>query len=316
MKTIHCPGWLPILIASSLILQSGCGKRHPAPTARITISGAWALYPMVVKWSEEYRKEHPQVQIDISAGGAGKGMTDALSGTADLGMISREINPSEVQKGAWSVAVVKDAVIPTFNTANPATATLIKRGLKKEEFVAIFIQGTVIDWKFTGGPSVPLHVYTRSDACGAAETWAKYLGGKQDDLKGTAVYGDPGVAEAVRRDELGIGFNNLNFAYDLKSGQPLTGIRALPIDINNNGCLDPEEDFYGTHKTMMKAIAEGRYPAPPARDLYLVHHNKPAAGPVTDFINWVLTKGQTFVPDAGYITLPAETLEIEQQKLK
>jgi len=71
-------------------------------------------------------------------------------------------------------------------------------------------------------------VYTRSDACGAAETWAKYFGAKQEELKGTAVYGDPGVAEAVRKDLLGLGFNNLNFAYDLKSGKPVAGILALP----------------------------------------------------------------------------------------
>ena len=30
-----------------------------------------------------------------------------------------------------------------------------------------------------------LHVYTRSDACGAAETWAVFLGKKQEDLLGS-----------------------------------------------------------------------------------------------------------------------------------
>jgi phosphate transport system substrate-binding protein len=124
------------------------------------------------------------------------------------------------------------------------------------------------------------------------------------------------VAEAVRRDVQGIGFNNLNFAYDLKSGKPLDGIRPLPIDINANGNLDPAEDFYGTHQSMMKAIAEGRYPAPPARDLYLVHHAKPMAGPVTDFLNWIMAEGQAFVPEAGYINLPADKLEDELKKLK
>ena len=70
-----------------------------------------------------------------------------------------------------------------------------------------------------------ISVYTRSDSCGAAETWAQYLGKKnQEDLKGVGVYGDPGLAEAVRKDLLGIGYNNLGFAYDFKAGLPLEGL--------------------------------------------------------------------------------------------
>ena len=56
---------------------------------RLSFSGAFALYPMAVKWSEEFKKVHPDVKIDISAGGAGKGMTDVLNNMVDIGMVSR-----------------------------------------------------------------------------------------------------------------------------------------------------------------------------------------------------------------------------------
>ena len=46
----------------------------------ITVSGAFALYPMMVAWAEEYQNIHPGVRIDVSAGGAGKGMADTLGG--------------------------------------------------------------------------------------------------------------------------------------------------------------------------------------------------------------------------------------------
>ena len=53
--------------------KGGC---DPAATVAIEgsirISGPWALYPMVVKWAEEFKRIHPKVRIDISAGGAGK----------------------------------------------------------------------------------------------------------------------------------------------------------------------------------------------------------------------------------------------------
>ena len=51
----------------------------------ISISGAFALYPMAVKWADEFKKLHPKVTFNVSAGGAGKGITDALSGLVDIG---------------------------------------------------------------------------------------------------------------------------------------------------------------------------------------------------------------------------------------
>ena len=43
---------------------------------QISLSGAFALYPLAVKWAEEFKKLHPGVKIDVSGGGAGKGITD------------------------------------------------------------------------------------------------------------------------------------------------------------------------------------------------------------------------------------------------
>ena len=117
-----------------IVAAGGCGKKPQAgPSASqlqgsISLSGAWALYPMVVKWSEEFRKLHPQVQIDIAAGGAGKGMADCLSDAVDLGMISREIHPAEIERGAFPLAVTKDAVVPTVNRNHPAIARIVGQG--------------------------------------------------------------------------------------------------------------------------------------------------------------------------------------------
>ena len=53
---------------------------------RIAVSGAWALYPMMVRWGEEYHDRYPEVEFDISAGGAGKRRpTPAGPGLAGIG---------------------------------------------------------------------------------------------------------------------------------------------------------------------------------------------------------------------------------------
>lgn len=284
------------------------GVKEPEGTIRV--SGAFALYPMMITWGEEYKKLHPKVNFDISAGGAGKGMTDALGGLVDIGMVSRKITNSEEEKGAYWIAVTKDAVVPAVNKNNPVLGLLKTNGLKKEIYEKIYINQTIKTWGQALGTDATdkINVYTRSDACGAAETWAAYLGKyKQENLKGVGVDGDPGLAEAVRQDKLGIGYNNINFAYDPNTRKPVEGIEIIPLDLNSNGKIDPEENFYGTLDELVDAIGNDKFPSPPARDLNLVTKGKPS-GIVQDFIKWTLTDGQKYIPESGYIILPKEKI--------
>ena len=243
----------------------------------ISISGAFALYPLAVKWSEEFQKMHPGVRIDLSAGGAGKGMTDVLADVVDLGMVSREVYDAELQKGAVPFATAKDAVVITINADNPFAGELMKKGISKETATKIWITGENVAWGQVLGTNdaTPVHVYTRSDACGAAETFALWMGHKQEDLRGTAVFGDPGLASAVQADKLAVGLNNIGYAYDEKSRKPNPGLLVVPIDRDNDGVISSDEYFYDTKDDFIAAVSENKYPSPPARDLYLVSHGVP-----------------------------------------
>jgi phosphate transport system substrate-binding protein len=301
---------------------AACG---PAPAAKtsgelegtITISGAFALYPMMTRWGEEFQKLNPKVQFNISAGGAGKGMSDALAGAVDIGMVSRSITPEEEANGAFWVAVTKDAVFPTINANNPVLQDLLARGIPRATFIKMYITGEIKTWgEVVGKPEITdeIHVYTRSDACGAADAWAKFLGGTQEDLLGVAVFGDPGLLDAVVKDPLGIGFNNLNYAFDITTGKPVAGAMIPPIDVNENGKADTDE-LLETNTKAMEVVKNGKYPSPPARLENLVTKGKPA-GLVLAFIQWILNDGQKFLDEAGYVPLPQEQINQAIQKLK
>ena len=303
---------LTVLISCCMVCrfgEVGAATNNVQTKGKIRVSGAWALYPMMVKWAEEFKKIHPNVRVDVSAGGAGKGVADALSGMVDIGMVSRELRPEEISQKAFYVPVVKDAVFPTVNAGNPVMKNLLQRGLTKKAFLGLWIAGQGQTWGGLVGiaNANKVRVYTRSDSCGAAETWAKYLNAKQEDLKGVAVYGDPGVAEAVRRDINGIGYNNLNFAYDLKTGAPVSGIQVVPIDVNENGRIDPHEKLR-TKQEAIRAVISGAYPSPPARDLYLVSKES-FKGPAKEFVRWILTDGQKYVDEVGYLKISKTQIE-------
>jgi phosphate transport system substrate-binding protein len=309
---------LALLTIGSLSAGKAIAQPNDELKGNISISGAFALYPLTVKWAEEFKKIHPGVKFDISAGGAGKGMTDALAKMVDIGLVSREINPEEVKKGAFGVAVTKDAVVPTVSAANPNIKDILAIGLDHDAAVNIFITGKTKTWGQAIGTksAVPIRIYTRSDACGAGETWAKYLGKKQEDLLGVGVFGDPGLAQAVSKDPSGIAYNNIGYAYDAKTKKPNPGVKVIPLDVNDNGKIDPEENFYNTMDELVNAIAAGKYPSPPARDLYFVTSGKPVKKELVEFIRWSLTEGQKYVFDSGYINLPKEKLAAGLEKIK
>ena len=300
--------------AAALLLATSCGGGRAGRDGlqgELSLSGAFALYPLAVQWAAGFQAENPGVRVDISAGGAGKGMTDVLAGVVDFGMVSREVYPPEQQKGAVGFAVAKDAVVPTVNSANPRLAELMEHGLSREAAVRIWVTGETAAWGgvLGTGDRTPLHAYTRSDACGAAETWALWLGVKQEDLGGTAVFGDPGVAAAVQKDIYGIGMNNIGYAYDNDTHRPNEGLAVVPIDVDGDGRISDEERFYGTREELAAAIADERYPSPPARDLYLVAKGVPTNPVAVAFLEYVLGKGQAKCVPAGYIGVSQDKID-------
>ncbi len=303
------------------VINWGCKQRQDTPEklrGRISISGAFALYPLTVKWAEEFRKEYPHIRIDISAGGAGKGMTDVLSDMVDLAMFSRGITQVEIDQGAFGIAVARDAVIPTISSNNPYLEEIKTKGFTRQMFKDVFINSQIRYWKdILGNKSLnKVTLFTRSDASGAAEMWGQYLGANQESLQGIGVFGDPGMADAVKRDYYSIGYNNIIFAYDISTRLLYEGLEVIPLDLNENGKIDPEEDFYGTLDELMEAIRIEVFPAPPARPLYLITNGKPENPLVKLFLEWILTKGQAFVGEAGYVGLTEKVINAELQKLQ
>ncbi len=319
---------LSVVMVAAMLLSS-CSSAPQASSApaqasgqelsgTIAISGAFALYPMMTIWAEQFTKLNPKVQFDVQGGGAGKGMTDVLAGAVDIGMISRTIKPEEEAKGAYWVSVAKDAVFPIVSDKNPVLADLAGKGMSQSTMNKIFVTGEIKTWgQVIGKPEVTdeIHVYTRSDSCGAGEQWALFSGGKvQTDLQGIGVNGEPALVDTVAKDPLGIGYSNLNSAFDATSGKLVPGVAVPPLDLNANGMTDAGE-YYQNKTEAVAAIAGGTYPSPPARFENLATRGKPQ-GLVLAFLQWILTDGQKMLDQAGYVALTPEQQAEALAKLK
>jgi phosphate transport system substrate-binding protein len=313
---------LVVLLLSmvGIVSLSGCTSQKENT---IKVSGAYSLYPMMVIWAQEYKTLHPDIKIDVSSGGAGKGMADALSGSVDLGMVSRDVTTAEANQGIIAVAVVEDAVLATINTANPVLDTILEHGLTQQQFRDIFINFSIPTWGELVGDvnnTDSLKVYSRSDPCGAAEAWTKYLGDyTQDDIPTieeiTKVKGDDSMSKSIASDPLGIGYSNVNYIYSNATKTPKEGIAVVPIDLNENGTIDPEEDFYDNRNDVVNAEINDALPSPPSRLVYLVTLNN-FTGITKDFVEWILTDGQQYVFENGYGAIPSDILDDQMRILQ
>lgn len=270
-------------------------------TGTVTLSGAWAIYPTAVAWAEAFQKLHPGVKVEVSAGGAGKGAADAIAGLVDIGMVSRDPDPAEISKGILPVYILHDAVFPVISEKNPDIGNIFKKGISRDIWKKIYITGQVSTWGgASGGDSgKKIHVYTRSDSCGAAASWAAYLGKKQEDLKGVGIYGDPGLLEAAKRDPLGLGYNNFSYVFN-RDGSLIKGAKLAPVDSNNNGIADAGE-VINNREEAVKAIISGAYPAVRKNFFFLSKNASPLA---KSFIEFALSDEGVKITDEVGASLP------------
>jgi phosphate transport system substrate-binding protein len=127
---------LTVVVLSLVLVLAACGGAGSATEApaeaveaqTLTVSGAFALFPMMTVWGEQYALANPNVRFDATGGGAGKGITDMLSGVADIAMVSRELKQEEIDQGAFGVPVTIDAVVATVNADNPYIDEILAKG--------------------------------------------------------------------------------------------------------------------------------------------------------------------------------------------
>ena len=101
-----------LAIILSLYLLSACENRHV-----IIVAGSTSVQPYAEVLAEEYMILNPEKIIDIQGSGSSAGITAVESGTAEIGMSSRNLKDSE--QYLWSVEIARDGLAMIINPRNP-----------------------------------------------------------------------------------------------------------------------------------------------------------------------------------------------------
>jgi phosphate transport system substrate-binding protein len=116
------------------------GKR---PGGRLIVAGSSSVTPVMEKLKEAYAQINPGLVVEIQQSDSSTGMNATIDGICQIGMASRELKATEIEKGLRPIQIAVDGIAIIVNKGNPAN------GLSKAQVKSIFL-GEVANWDSVG----------------------------------------------------------------------------------------------------------------------------------------------------------------------
>ncbi|MDQ8037480.1 MAG: phosphate ABC transporter substrate-binding protein PstS family protein [Pedobacter sp.] len=265
--------------------------------------GSDSLNNLMTLWAETFKKQYPNVNIQIQGAGSSTAPPALEQGTANLGPMSREMKDNEIQAfekkygyKPTAVVVAIDALAVFVHKDNPI------KGLALPLVDAAFsdtrkcgYEKAVTKWSDLGVKgalaSQSLQLYGRNSVSGTYGYFKEHALCKGDFKKNVNEQpGSASVVQSVSTSLNGIGYSGI--------GYKTSSVRAVPLKGSDG-------EFYEANE---KNALSGKYPL--ARPLLVYvnkHPNKPLSPLEAQFFKLVLSKqGQEVVEKDGYIPLPAD----------
>lgn len=281
-------------------------------SGNVSSIGSDTLNNLMTLWAEGFQKQYPNVRIQIEGKGSSTAPPALISGTAQLGPMSRAMKSSEIDEfekkygyKPTAIRVAVDALAVYVNKDNPL------QQLTMQQVDAIFSKGracggkAVANWGQAGvnaWSNKPISLYGRNSASGTYGFFkenALCKGDFKDSVKEQP--GSASVVQGVTSDQFGIGYSGI--------GYRTSGVKPLKI------AAKAGQPFYGVEA---EDVYSGKYPL--SRFLYLYINkapNKPLDPLVREFVKYILSQeGQQVVVKDGYLPVTVKTVQEEAAKLK
>lgn len=281
-------------------------KKVSGVSGNLSSVGSDTLANLMTLWAEQFKREYPNVNIQVQAAGSSTAPPALTEGTAQLGPMSRKMKGKEIEafekKFGYQpigVPVAIDALAVFVNKDNPI------KGLNFEQLDAIYSSTLkcggneqITRWGQLGVAgelaNKDIQLYGRNSVSGTYGYFKDHALCKGDFRSN--VNEQPGSASVVQ--SVGASLNSIGYT---GIGYKTSAVRALPLAEKGDQYVEPTE---------ANAI-DGSYPL--SRYLYIYvnkHPNKPLDPMTAEFLKMVLSKqGQELVAKDGYIPVPAKVLE-------
>lgn len=306
IQTISINNSKTVLIISSLFLSVmlfACGgddagensQLASKKSSEITIDGSSTVFPVTQAVAEEFRKEHPDVQIPVGISGTGGGFKRFTVGETDISNASRAIKPEEAEQAGSNginfieLRVAWDGISVVASKSNDFVDCLTT-----EELKLIWDAGSTVDnWNQIRAdfPDKKIRLYGPDTDSGTFDYFTDAINGEEDRSRSdyTASADDNTLVQGIAGDGGSIGY--FGYAYYVENSDKL---KLLAVD-SSSGCVLPD---IGT-------INDGTY-SPLSRSMFIYANTASIDRPeVKDFLEFFMNEGGTLAEEVGYVALSA-----------
>ena len=98
--------------------KSAAAYASNTASGKVVVSVSSSVTPVMEKLAEAYQKANTNVTVDVQQSDSSTGIKDAINGTSDIGMASRDISDDELSQGIKSVTIAQDAIAVIVNKDN------------------------------------------------------------------------------------------------------------------------------------------------------------------------------------------------------
>lgn len=273
-------------------------------SGQIIIEGSDVLYPLMNKWKQEFEKTQSGIKINVKVTKDDKASLRAGNGAIQLAMIARNLKENEKSAAYWAVPVAVDAVCPVVSFDNNYLQKIVQKGITKEKLAAVF-SGKIKSWGvlMNEKSNEPIEVYKVQDSTGTSDTWADFINVKPANILGISLYTEKDVPMTVAPNKNAIAYCSMTNVFDIQTGMKKRNLYVVPVDLNSNGQADDNELVFDNLDDLKSAISSGKYSSPLVRKLKLVSKTMPADEATRSFIKWVLTIGQSYCAQYGFVNI-------------
>ncbi|BCA80794.1 phosphate ABC transporter substrate-binding protein [Desulfuromonas sp. AOP6] len=275
--------------------------------------GSDTLNNLMTYWAEGFRKQYPNVNIQIEGKGSSTAPPALIEGTAQIGPMSRKMKTSEIEAfeskygfKPLQIGVALDSLGVFVNKDNPI------KELSLQQIDAIFSKNRkggylqdIVTWSQVGVTgslaNMPISLYGRNSASGTYGYFkdnALFKGDFKDIVKEQP--GSASVVLSVTEDKSGLGYSGIGYL--------TSGVKAIALSEKGGPAYEP------TYENVLS----GKYPLGRMLYLYVAKKpNEPLPKMLEEFIKFVLSKeGQEVVVKDGYLPLPAKAAQQQLDLLK
>ncbi len=269
-----------VLLASTVLVGSlavGCGSNSGSSdggSEKVTVSGSTSIGPLMEMVAEDFQVKNEGVSIEIQQLGSSAGIKNAIDGTSQIGMASRDLKEEEKSAGLTETEIAIDAIAIVTNKSNEV------KDLTVQQIKDIYT-GKITNWKEVGGMDAPIVVVSREDGSGTRGAFEEIVGFEAAELTKDAQIGDGSgnIKSTVEGNENAIGYISASYVDD--SINQLT-VEGQELTIEN--------------------VKDKKYPI--ARPFILVHKEDSITEKGKELIEFILSdEGQKIVEEDGLISI-------------